>query len=126
MDINKAIYKFIKMAFSVMLALLVVYGTVSVATVAYDYGYRVFTEPAMEEEPGKDVSITIENGMNGTEIGKVLKDNGLVRDENLFNIQLKLSAYADKIIPGKYTLNTSMTAKDMMIVMSTSGEETDE
>ena len=32
--------------------------------------------------------------------------------------QLKLSAYSGHIKPGIYTLNTSMTAKDMMVIMS--------
>jgi len=123
MDVNKAIYKFIKIAFSVMMALLVLYGTVTVAMVAYDFGYRVFTEPAMEEEPGENVVVTIKSDMDGNEIGKVLKDNGLVRDENLFALQLALSAYKDRIVPGEYTLNTSMTAKEMMVVMSPSSEK---
>jgi len=34
-----------------------------------------------------------------------------------------LSAYVDKLLPGTYTLNTSMTAKEMMVVMSTSVED---
>ena len=123
MDVNKAIYKFIKIAFSVMMALLVLYGTVTVAMVAYDFGYRVFTEPAMEEEPGENVVVTIKSDMDGNEIGKVLKDNGLVRDENLFALQLALSAYKDRIVPGEYTLNTSMTAKEMMVIMSPSSEK---
>lgn len=47
-----------------------------------------------------------------------LEDKGLVRDHNLFYLQLKLSAYSGHIKPGIYTLNTSMTAKDMMVIMS--------
>ena len=123
MDVNKAIYKFIKIAFSFMLALLVLYGTVSVAVVAYDFGYRVFTEPPMEEVPGEKVVVVITEDMDGTEIGKVLKDNGLVRDENLFALQLALSAYKNRIVPGEYTLNTAMTAKEMMVVMSPAEEK---
>jgi UPF0755 protein len=34
-------------------------------------------------------------------------------------LQLKLSAYSGKLVPGVYTLNTSMEPKEMMVVMAT-------
>lgn len=118
MDTNKVIFKFIKIAFSVMIALVILYATISTAIVAYDFGYRVFTESPMEEKPGTKVKVTIDEGMSDSEIGKLLEENGLIRDGNLFSLQLKLSIYKDKLIPGRYTLNTSMTAKEMMAVMA--------
>lgn len=125
MNVNKAVLKFVKMGITIILALLVVYATVSISIVGFDFGYRVFTEPAMEEAPGHDVAVTIDASMDGGDIGKELESKGLVRNGTLFTIQLKLSAYAKDILPGTYVLNTSMTAKDMMIVMSTP-EETEE
>ena len=123
MDVNKVIYKFIRFAFSIMLALLIIYGTVRVSLISYDFGYRVFTESAIDEIPGTDIVVTIGESMGAEEIGQVLEENGLVRDKNLFFLQLKLSAYSNKIRPGMYTLNTSMTPKEMMIIMSTVPEE---
>ncbi len=66
-------------------------------------------------------------GHSAEELGQLLEDKGLVRDHNLFYLQLKLSAYSGHIKPGIYTLNTSMTAKDMMVIMSSdkSDERTD-
>ncbi len=119
MGTNKVIFKFIKIAFSIMMALIILYGTVSVAMVAYDFGYRVFTEAPMDEDSGKRVRVTIESGMSGKEIGEVLMKNGLVRDANLFVLQMKLSIYNDKLLPGEYILETTMTAKEMMAVMAT-------
>lgn len=46
--------------------------------------------------------------------------------ENFFYLQLKTSAYSKSIKPGVYTLNTSMTPKEMMIVMSGQETQTDE
>ena len=122
MEINKVIFKFLSFAFSIMLTLVIIYGTVRVGMTAFDFGYRVFTESPMEELPGTDVVVTIEGSMDAKEIGELLKANKLIRDENLFFFQLSLSAYADEIIPGTYTLNTSQTAKEMMIIMSTEPE----
>ncbi len=119
MDTNKVIFKFIKIAFSIMVALIILYGTVSVAVVAYDFGYRVFTEAPMDEDAGKRVRVIVEPGMKGKEIGEVLVEQGLIRDANLFVLQMKLSIYDGKLLPGEYILNTSMTAKEMMAVMAT-------
>ena len=122
MEVNKVIFKFLEVAFAIMITLLIIYGTVCAGRTAFDFGYRVFAESPMEEAPGTDVIVTIESGMDAKKIGELLKENELIRDENLFYFQLNLSAYADKIIPGTYTLNTSLTAKEMIILMSTEPE----
>lgn len=122
MEVNKIIFKFLEVGFAIMITLLIIYGTVHAGRTAFDFGYRIFAESPMEKIPGTDVVVTIESGMNAKEIGELLKENGLIRDENLFFFQLNLSAYVDKIIPGTYTLNTSLTAKEMIILMSTEAE----
>ena len=123
MDVNKTIQRFIKIAFKIMLVLLVVYATIGVSKVAYDFGYRVFTEPAVAEAPGEDVVVQIKEGMSARKLGQMLEDKGLVRDGNLFYLQLKLSAYSKKMEPGVYTLNTSMTAKEMMVAISETADQ---
>ena len=120
MDTNKVIFKFIKIAFSIMIALIILYGTVRIAVVAYDFGYRVFTEAPMDADAGKRVRVTIEPGMSGKEIGELLVEKGLIRDANLFVLQMKLSIYDGKILPGEYILETTMTANEMMAAMATS------
>ena len=122
MEVNKIIFKFLEVAFAIMITLLIIYGAVRAGRTAFDFGYRIFAESPMEQTPGTDVVVTIESGMDAKEIGELLKKNKLIRDENLFFFQLNLSAYVDKIIPGTYTLNTSLTAKEMIILMSTEPE----
>ena len=123
MDVNKAIQRFIKIAFKIMVALLIIYATIGISKVAYDFGYRVFTEPAVADAPGEDVLIQIKEGMSARELGQMLEEKGLVRDGNLFFLQLKLSAYSKKMKPGVYTLNTSMTAKEMMVTISETADQ---
>lgn len=126
METNKVIYKVIKVTFIVLLVVLLVYGTTRMAMTAYDFGYRVFTESAIDEAPGKDVDITITTSMSEKDIAELLYEKGLVRDENLFYLQLKLSAYTGKIVPGEYVLNTSMEAKEMMVIMAQAEENAEE
>ena len=119
---NKKLYKWVKLAFTVLLVTLVVYGTVTFSFKAYDFGYRVFTESPMEERPGTNVEVTIEAGMSAKDVGELLKQKGLVRDADLFVIQYKLSAYSGELVAGTYTLNTAQTAKEMMIIMANQSE----
>lgn len=126
MDLNKFLFRFISVAFKIMIALFVIAATVKLGGIGYDFGYRVFTESAIDKEPGKDVLVQVREDTSARELGKTLEEKGLVRDGNLFFLQLKLSAYSKRILPGVYTLNTSMTAKDMMVVMSTKESESTE
>lgn len=123
---NKTLYKWIRIALKVLAVVFVVWFTLSMSFKAHDFGYRVFTEPAMEAAPGVNVEVTIEEGMSAKEIGKLLESKGLVRDADLFVVQYKLSAYANEILAGTYTLNTSETAKEMMIIMSGQIEDLEE
>ena len=106
MDFNKFLFGFIKIAFSVMMILLVIYVGVGLCRMGYDFGYRVFTEPAMEMAPGQDVLVQVRDDMSSKEIGQMLEDKGLVRDSRLFFLQYRLSAYYGKIKSEVYTLNT--------------------
>lgn len=122
-NVNKKLYGVIKIAGTVLVVLLVVVGTVRASMTAFDYGYRVFTEPPMANKPGTAVVVTITENMGAGDIADHLLEKGLIRDDNLFWIQYQLSAYKGKIVPGTYTLNTSMTAKEMMVIMAHQNEE---
>lgn len=126
MKLNKVIFRFVSVSFSVLMLLLVVAGLLKLGTFCYDFGYRVFTETAVDEEPGRDVVVQLTSDMSEREIGKMLEEEGLVRDGSLFYVQLKVSAYSGKLKPGIYTLNTSMTGKDMITVLAAGTEESTE
>lgn len=126
MNINKLLFRFIKIAFTLMIVLLIVYAFIRLGTTAYDFGYRVFTESAMEEEPGTDVLVQVKSGMSGRELGQLLENKGLVRDANLFYLQLRFSAYYNRIHSGTYTLNTSMTPKEMIVEMAQADSDTEQ
>lgn len=126
MNLNKVVLKFVSISFSILVMLLVILGLVKLGTFCYEFGYRVFTEAPVEEEPGTDIEVEVSDGMSEYDIGKLLEEKGLIRDVNLFYAQLKLSAYSGKLRPGTYTLNTSMTAKDMMAVIAAEQVESTE
>ena len=126
MNVNKALYTFIKIGISFIVTLILIYGAVRLCSLSYDYGYRLFTEPAMEEEPGRDVLFQVKEGMSGRDVSRLMEEKGLVRDANLFYVQIVLSDYKDAIKPGVYTLNTSMEPKELMIAISPEPSEAEE
>ncbi len=118
MDINKVIFRGVKVGLILVVVLLIVYCTMTVSFIAYDFGYRVFTESAIDEKPGIYMEVVIDESMGASEIGELLVEKGLVRDANLFWLQYKLSAYSGKIVPGTYTLSTAMDSREMIILMA--------
>lgn len=123
MSTSKIVMKIVSISFSILIFVLIIFGFFKLGGFAYDFGYRVFTEQPVAKEPGKDVIVQIEKGMTGDEIAILLEDKGLITDANLFRVQLKLSSYDGRLLPGVYTLNTSMTAKEMMQCMATSEKD---
>ena len=90
---------------------------------AYDFGYRVFTEPAVSPAPGRDVTFALTEGKTGKALAESLYEKGLVRDEKLAFAQIMASEYRESLVPGVYELNTSMTLEEMMAVMGGEVEE---
>lgn len=90
---------------------------------AYDSGYRLFGEEAIDEEPSREVSLVVSEGDSAEEIGQMMEDKGLIRDAWLFVVHEKLADLEDGIAPGTYELNTAMTVEEMVELMVNHTEE---
>ena len=123
MDVNKLVFRFVRVSFSILILLLVLIGFVKIGTYCFDFGYRVFAEQPVDKEPGRDVTVEIKSGMSDRDIAKMLEQKGVIRDANIFFVQVKISAYSGKMYPGTYTVNTSMEAKEMMALFATKPAE---
>ena len=110
--------------FRLALLILVVVGIFKVGEYAYTYCYSIVSDAAVDEEPGRDVSISVTSDMSAGKVAKLLEKKGLVESADVFKIQMKVSGYEDKIQPGKYVLNTSMRPREMLKLLA--GEETEE
>lgn len=95
-------------------------------TLCYDYGYRIFTEPAVSAGEGRSVTVSVTKDMTPLEIGETFEQKGLVKDGKLFALQYLLSEFRKEVKPGDFELRTSMTAEEMMEVMAGEAEETKE
>lgn len=126
MDSRKVTTTVLGTVIKIAIAAVVVFAVYKLAIFAYDFGYRVFAEPAVDAAPGTEVTVTIEEGQSPGNIGKMLEAKGLIESSTLFTVQELLSEHKDGIQPGVYTLNTAQTAEEMLAVMSEVKEETEE
>ena len=105
----------------VVFVVVVVYLVYTGASTCYDYGYRIFTEPAVSAGEGRKITVTLTS-----DIGTMMQEKGLTRDGRLFALQYLLSEYKKDWKPGTYELSTAMTAEEMMEVMAGQTESTEE
>ena len=125
MNLKYVVGATVQIIFKVVLFAFLIMYILRMATLAYDYGYRVFTEPPLSFGEGRIISVYIEDGSSALEVGEMLQDKGLIRDGRLFMVQELLSEHHGKIQPGIYDLNTTMTAQEMLEVIAQE-PETDE
>ncbi len=85
---------------------------------AYDFGYRVFAEPAVSSGTGTEITVAIVEGKSTMEIGEILEEKGLIRDAKVFYAQEMLSEYHGFLRPGIYTFSTAMTINEMLAEMA--------
>lgn len=125
MSARKIVMRVVSISFSILVIILVIFALTKLGSYAYQFGYRVFTEQPVSTGEGREVVVRLDAGMDGKAVGEMLERKGLIRDASLFAVQLRMSAYNGKLKPGIYTLSTSMTAREMMQVMSPAEKETE-
>lgn len=91
------------------------------AMLCYDYGYRIFMEPAVSAGEGRKITVNITEDMDALQIGELFTAKGLVRDAKLFALQYTLSEFKKDVKPGVFELSTAMTAEEMMEAMAADG-----
>lgn len=109
--------------FRVVAAVAVVYVIYRGVGICYNYGYRIFTEPAVAIGEGRTVTVSVTEEMNPMEIGELFESRGLIRDAKLFVLQYYLSEYVKDVGPGTFELSTAMTVEEMMQAMVVEKEE---
>ena len=115
LDVAASVFGAIWRVVVIVLAVFVIYRG---SSICYDYGYRIYTEPAVETGEGKMVTVTITPAMTPKDIGELLEKKGLIKDGTLFIFQYYLSEFVKDVNPGTFELSTAMTAEEMMEVMA--------
>ena len=124
-DINRVTGAIIGISFRLIIYAIAILLIYEGAVKGYEFGHEIFYDSSVEEAPGRDMEINVEAGTSVSSVGKELEKDGLINNRYSFIIQAMVYKY--EIQPGVYTLNTSMTSREILDVLSTtsqSGEET--
>lgn len=118
---TKVVMRVLSISISVLFGVLVICGLYQLGLKCYDFGYRVYTEPAVSQDQGTEQIVQITENMETMELADLLAEKGLVRDARLFYLQAKLSGF--DLLPGAYKVSASMTARELMAAMTPVVEE---
>lgn len=106
--------------FNLILVIVLIYALPKVAERSYKLA-RDFVEQSDKENSNeivsKQVDIVIPSGASTSQIAKILEENGLVSNADLFTIKVKFSEYDGTFKKGSYSLDTSMTDEEIMEIL---------
>lgn len=116
-EINKITTTIISVSVKLIVYALIVLLLYEAVAKGYAFGHEVFYAEAVEEAPGRDVTIEIDKEETVSEAAGLLSKKGLIKNEFAFIFQGKFYDY-DTVYPGAYVLNTSMTSKEILQVLN--------
>ena len=117
-EINRVTSTIIAVSWKLIVYALVVLLLYEGVTKGYEFGYSVFYDTAVAEEPGVDMRVTIGEGESLGDIAVALVRGGLVKNRFAFLFQSLFYDYGhskNPVEPGTYLLNNSMTSKEIII-----------
>jgi cell division protein YceG involved in septum cleavage len=126
MSAKKIVTTIISVSIEVIFAALIIIVIYNGGLKAYSFGFSVFAEQPIASEPGRDINVTIDSNLSDYELGELLEEKGLIRDAKVFYVQMKLMSLDGDVKSGRYTLNTSMTAENMIQTITADPEENEE
>ncbi len=113
---TKVVFRILGLCVRLLLVVLVIAALFSFGRKSYDFGYRVYTEPAVDEVNGRSYIVNIDSGTTLKELAENLETSGMVNDGNLFYVQSKLMGF--KLTPGKYKVNSTMDKTELIKAMT--------
>lgn len=120
-EINRITSAVIHVSIKLILLALVILLLYEAVTRGYAFGHEVFYAEAVDEPPGRDITVEISEGDTAAGAADLLADQGLIENKYAFIIQSIFYDLQD-IQPGTYTLNTSMTSKEILQALNTENE----
>ena len=123
MNTRKAALRAGAICLKVAIFIAIVLGIVYLGQTTFRYTHAVFSDAAYEEEPGRTIKVKIPEDVSGKRLAKVLEENGLIEDANIFMIQMKMADFGETVKAGSYELNTSMKPSAMFRVLAGAAEE---
>ena len=79
---------------------------------SFQFGHSIFYASSVDSPPGRNVEMTIEDGMSFGKLADKLYQNGVIGNKLSFEIQAKF--FDIRMHSGEYTFNTSQTSRQIL------------
>ena len=116
-EINKITTTIIGISVKLMVYALIILLLYEAVARGYAFGHEIFFAEAVDEAPGQDMVVQIDSKESVSDAAQFLAHKGLIKSEFAFIFQSKFYDY-DTIYPGTYTLNMSMTSKEILQLLN--------
>lgn len=124
-EINRITMAIIRISVKLMLLALLILLLYEAVIQGYAFGHAVFYAEAVEAAPGHNITVVVKDGEDVSKAADELEKKGLIKNIYAFLFQSRFYDY-DKIYPGTYTLNTSMTSKEILQKLSEKPENAED
>lgn len=82
---------------------------------SFQFGHSIFYASSVDSPPGRNVEMTIEDGMSFGKLADKLYENGVIGNKLSFEIQAKF--FDIRMHSGEYTFNTSQTSRQILEII---------
>ena len=79
---------------------------------SFQFGHSIFYASSVDSPPGRNVEMTIEDGMSFGKLADKLYESGVIGNKLSFEIQAKF--FDIRMHTGEYTFNTSQTSREIL------------
>ncbi|BBF43264.1 hypothetical protein lbkm_1951 [Lachnospiraceae bacterium KM106-2] len=122
---TKAAYKVtssvLHLILNALFYVLVIFVLVKACTFSYQFAYQVFGSVQVEQAPGTDRVVDIRKGEATMDLATALEMKNIIVNKYSFYLRAKLAN--ERIMPGTYTLNTSMDYNDILNTITKTDKE---
>jgi UPF0755 protein len=106
----------LKLLVNILFYVVVVILTINFSKMAYDFTYQLYGPVSVDQAPGTDIIIEIQKGDSTMDVAKKLELKMAIKNKYAFYLKTKLEKSV--IMPGTYAINTSMTYKEILAVIT--------
>jgi UPF0755 protein len=101
---------------NIIFYILVIILIVNVSKTAYKFTYQLYGPVSVDPAPGREVIFQVNKGESTMDIAGKLELNRVIVNKYSFYLKTKLQALA--IMPGTYKINSSMTYKQILDIIT--------
>lgn len=109
---SMVLHLFLNLIFYIVVILLVL----KASELAYQFAYQVFGSVSVAEAEGKSYTLTVGEGESTMNVAAKLEQNGIV--VNRFSFYFRTKLMQRNIIPGEYTIDSSMDYDEILAVIA--------